>query len=151
MIDVNALIGTHDVLFVTLDTLRYDVAARLRCAPGRTPNLAAVLPGGGWEERHSPGQLHLRRPPGVLRRLPADAGARPAGTRGCSPLRFPGSETTADETCVFDAPDIVAGLARPRLPHGLHRRRRLLQQAHARSAACCRAVRREPLGARSSA
>ena len=25
MLDVKALIGTHDVLFVTLDTLRYDV------------------------------------------------------------------------------------------------------------------------------
>src|SRR5436190_27515 len=26
-------------------------------------------------------------------------------------LRFPGSETTTEQTCVFDAPDIVTGLA----------------------------------------
>ena len=43
--NTNALIGTHDVLFVTLDTLRYDVA-RDALRQGRTPNLAAVLPGG---------------------------------------------------------------------------------------------------------
>jgi hypothetical protein len=43
MIDINALIGTHDVLFATIDTLRYDVA-RDALAAGRTPNLAAVLP-----------------------------------------------------------------------------------------------------------
>ena len=53
MIDAAAMIGTHDVLFVTLDTLRYDVAAAALAA-GRTPCLAAVLPGGAWERRHSP-------------------------------------------------------------------------------------------------
>lgn len=46
------LIGSHDLLFVTLDTLRYDVAAEL-AETGRTPNLARALPG-GWERRHSP-------------------------------------------------------------------------------------------------
>src|SRR5258708_5228396 len=55
-INAQALIGTHDVLLVTLDTLRYDVA-RDALAAGRTPNLAAVLPGGCWEERHTPGNF----------------------------------------------------------------------------------------------
>ena len=53
MINASRLIGSHDVLFGTLDTLRYDVA-RDALAAGRTPHLAAVLPGGHWEERHSP-------------------------------------------------------------------------------------------------
>jgi hypothetical protein len=43
--DMNAIVGSHDLLLVTLDTLRYDVAADLASA-GRTPNLARVLPGG---------------------------------------------------------------------------------------------------------
>jgi hypothetical protein len=32
MLDVNRLVGTCDVLFITLDTLRYDVAAELYAA-----------------------------------------------------------------------------------------------------------------------
>ena len=56
MLDARNLIGTHDALFITLDTLRYDVA-RDALAEGRTPNLAAVLPGGVLEERHSPGNF----------------------------------------------------------------------------------------------
>ena len=53
MLDARTLVGTHDILFVTLDTLRYDVAMdALR--DGRTPNLRRLLPRGTWEKRHSP-------------------------------------------------------------------------------------------------
>src|SRR5262245_49630446 len=55
MLNASRLVGTHDVLFVTLDTLRYDVAANLHAA-GRTPNLSAHLPH-GWEKRHTPGSF----------------------------------------------------------------------------------------------
>ncbi|NEE23306.1 metalloenzyme domain-containing protein, partial [Streptomyces sp. SID7499] len=48
------VVGSHDLLLVTLDTLRYDVAVELAAA-GRIPNLARHLPGGCWEERHAPG------------------------------------------------------------------------------------------------
>lgn len=108
-IDAAGLIGTHDVLLMTLDTLRYDVAAEALAA-GRTPNLARVLPGGVWEERHSPatftyaahqaffaGFLPTPRGPGRHARLLA--------------ARFAGSETTGTRTAVFDAPDVVSGLA----------------------------------------
>ena len=52
MANPHAIIGSHDVLMITLDTLRYDVAQRLYLA-GRTPNLADVLPDTGWERRPS--------------------------------------------------------------------------------------------------
>jgi hypothetical protein len=108
MLDAARLVGTHDVLLVTLDTLRYDVAAEL-CAAGRTPNLAAVLPGGVWERRHSPGSFtfaaHAAFFAGFLP-TPAAPGRHPR----LFALRFPGSETTAEGTAVFDAPDIVTGL-----------------------------------------
>jgi len=39
---MNAIVGTHDLALITLDTLRYDVAAE-ELAAGRTPNLAAWL------------------------------------------------------------------------------------------------------------
>ena len=39
MISASQLIGTHDVLLMTLDTLRYDVAVQALHS-GMTPNLA---------------------------------------------------------------------------------------------------------------
>jgi hypothetical protein len=106
MLNASQLIGTHDVLFVTLDTLRYDVAANLH-ASGRTPNLSAHLPN-GWEKRHTPGTFtfaaHAAFFAGFLP-TPATPGKHPRPFA----LRFPGSETTIPETAVFDAPDIVAG------------------------------------------
>ena len=67
-----------------------------------------------WERRHAPGQLHLRRPPGVLRRLPAHPGhPRPAPAAVRRPLRR-AARPPPSGTCVFDAPDLVTGLARGR-------------------------------------
>jgi arylsulfatase A-like enzyme len=103
------LIGSHDVLLMTLDTLRYDVAEAALEA-GQTPNFARLLPGGRWERRHSPatftyaahhaffaGFLPTPASPGTHSRLFA--------------ARFAGSATTTEATCVLDAPDIVTGLA----------------------------------------
>ena len=109
MIDVNGVIGTHDLLWITLDTLRYDVAAECLAA-GLTPNLAAMLPNGVWEERHSPGNFtfaaHQAFFAGFLPTpLPPGKHPRPFA------VRFPGSETIGPNTCVFDAPDIISGLA----------------------------------------
>jgi len=53
MLTPRALVGTHNIALITLDTLRYDVAVR-ELAAGRTPNLAAILPAQRWEERHTP-------------------------------------------------------------------------------------------------
>jgi hypothetical protein len=107
MLDANRLVGTHDVLFVTLDTLRYDVAAGLHAA-GRTPHLSAVLPPGGWEKRHTPGNFtfaaHAAFFAGFLP-TPAEPGKHPRPFA----LRFLGSETTTPETAVFDTSDLVSG------------------------------------------
>ena len=107
MVNAGALIGTHDVLFVTLDTLRYDAAAGCHAA-GRTPHLSRVLPPGGWERRHTPGSFTLAAHAAFFAGfLPTPA--RPGKHPRPFALRFPGSETTTPETAVFDAPDIVAG------------------------------------------
>jgi arylsulfatase A-like enzyme len=104
------LVGSHDILFVTLDTLRYDVAADL-AASGRTPNLVRALPGGQWERRHTPATFtyaaHQAFFAGFLP-TPTTPGPHPR----LFAARFPGSETTADGTWVFDGPDVVGALAR---------------------------------------
>lgn len=107
--NMNEVVGTHDVLFLVLDTLRYDVAVE-EWKAGRTPNLARVLPSTGWEARHTPGSFtyaaHHAFFAGFLP-TPATPGrhARPFA------IRFGGSETTTPDTCVFDAPDVIHGFA----------------------------------------
>lgn len=109
MLDARRLIGSHNILFVTLDTLRYDVAVEALAA-GMTPNLAAVLPHGAWEARHSPGSFTYAAHHAFFAGfLPTSI---PPGRHGrLFAARFAGSETTQAQTFVFDAPDIVTGLA----------------------------------------
>ncbi|MFI8962118.1 STM4013/SEN3800 family hydrolase [Streptomyces sp. NPDC053493] len=107
---MNEIVGSHDLLLVTLDTLRYDVAAEL-AAEGRIPNLARHLPGGVWERRHAPGSFtyasHQALFAGFLP-TPATPGPHPR----LFAARFAGSETTAEGTYVFhDTPDLVSALA----------------------------------------
>lgn len=101
-------LGRCDLLLITLDTLRYDVAARCLAA-GRTPTLAARLGPRGWERRHSPGSFtyaaHQAFFAGFLP-TPVSPGKHPRRFA----LAFEGSETTTQETVVLDGPDIVSGL-----------------------------------------
>ena len=109
MFNMNQVVGKYDILFITLDTLRYDVAQQLFEA-GKTPNIAKVLPATGWEKRHTPGSFtyaahhaffagFLPTPinPGIHSRLFA--------------VKFAGSSTTTDNTYVFNSDNIVSGLA----------------------------------------
>jgi hypothetical protein len=108
MIDARACIGSHDVLLVTLDTLRYDVAQELMLA-GKTPGLARWFPA-GWEERHTPATFTLPAHQAFFAGfLPTPVS--PGRNERLFAARFPGSETTGTSTFVFDAPDIVTGLA----------------------------------------
>lgn len=109
-LDARALVGTHDVLLLTLDTLRYDVAAQ-ELAAGRTPNLARVLPGRRWEKRHTPGSFTYAAHHAFFAGFLPTPAAPPGRHARLFAARFAGSETTTPQTCVFDAPDIVTGFA----------------------------------------
>ncbi len=102
-------LGTHDVLMVTLDTLRYDTAEAC-WQDGSTPNLRARIPG-GWERRHAPGSFtyasHAAMFAGFLP-TPARPGKHPRPFA----LRFEGSETIGSETVLLDGDSLPAGLAR---------------------------------------
>jgi hypothetical protein len=104
-LDAAAMLGTHDVLLMTFDTLRYDVAAS-----AQTPNLRRLLPGGQWERRHTPGSFtyaaHHAFFAGFLP-TPTTPGPHPR----LLATRFAGSESVTLRTLVFDAPDLVTGFA----------------------------------------
>ncbi len=103
------LIGRHDLALITIDTLRYDVAQRL-VADGGTPNLAAVLPGGRWERRHSPASFTYAAHHAFFAGfLPTPAA--PGRHERPFAAAFAGSETCGQDTWVFDAPDVVTALA----------------------------------------
>ena len=109
MIDAKEALGSRDVLFVTFDTLRFDVAERAM-RQGQTPTLARLLPGGRWEKRHSPGSFTYSAHHAFFAGfLPTPS--QPGTHERLFALRFPGSETCGPRTCVFDASNIIDGFA----------------------------------------
>lgn len=105
--DMNEIIGSHDMLWITLDTLRYDVAAET-FDKGKTPFIKTLLPN-GWQRRHTPGSFtfaaHAAFFAGFLP-TPATPGPHPR----LFASSFAGSETTKQNTFTFDAPDVPAAL-----------------------------------------
>ncbi|MCK9893632.1 STM4013/SEN3800 family hydrolase [Frankia sp. AgB32] len=107
--DMHGVVGSHDLLLITLDTLRYDVAAELAAA-GQTPTLRGLLPGGRWERRHTPGSFTYAAHTALLAGFlptPASPGPHPR----LFAAQFPGSASTAPGTWTFDAPDLPSGLS----------------------------------------
>jgi hypothetical protein len=111
MIDMHEVVGKADLLWVTLDCLRYDVACRAQSA-GRTANLTAVLPPQGWEARETPGTFtlaaHLSFFHGFLP-TPMGDGPHPR----LLAVEFEGSLTITPQTYVFaGVDDVIAGFRR---------------------------------------
>lgn len=106
--DMNRITGSHDILWIVLDSLRWDVAAA-EMAAGRTPVLQE-LTGGSWEQRHTPGSFTLPAHTAFFAGFlptPAD----PAVSRErLFAAQFSGSETTGPNTRTFASADIVSGL-----------------------------------------
>ena len=107
--DMNAVVGAADIVLITLDSLRYDVA-QAAFAAGELPTLAAHLPPEGWERRHTPGTFTLAAHQAFFSGfLPTPLGPHPHPRPfACA---FGGSVSIGAHTAVFDAPDIVHGLA----------------------------------------
>ncbi|AZI44555.1 metalloenzyme domain-containing protein (plasmid) [Deinococcus psychrotolerans] len=109
MLPARELIGTCNVALVTLDSLRFDVAVRA-LELGETPNLAALLPGGAWEERHTPGSFTYAAHHAFLSGfLPTPA--RPGRHPRLFAASFEGSRSTSAQTFTFDEATLPAALS----------------------------------------
>ncbi len=102
-------VGEADVLFITLDTLRLDVAEEA-LGEGLTPNLERIVGSGGWEARHAPGNFTFASHAAFF------AGFLPT-PRGTGPhertfaLAFEGSESTGPGTLLLPGGSVPEGFA----------------------------------------
>ncbi|MFC6593217.1 STM4013/SEN3800 family hydrolase [Deinococcus lacus] len=109
MLPVRDLIPQADVALLTIDSLRYDVAVSALDA-GETPHLAALLPGGVWEKRHTPGSFTFAAHQAFLAGFlptPAAPGRHPR----LFAAQFEGSTSTASQTFTFAEANLPAALA----------------------------------------
>jgi hypothetical protein len=111
VIDMHDVVGKANILFVTLDCLRFDVA-QAAMLNGRTPEFARQLPDAGWEARETPGTFtlaaHLAFFHGFLP-TPMSPGQHPR----LFALEFEGSLTIAPTTFVFSSVEnVIAGFHR---------------------------------------
>ena len=109
MINANELLPGSDMLFMVLDTLRYDVA-QMAFNAGDTPNFANLLPTDGWEKRHAPATFtypsHHAMFSGFL-----PTPTTPGNHHRLIAMNFLGSETIGPNTAVFDHANFIEGLS----------------------------------------
>lgn len=96
------------VLFITLDSLRYDAAEKLFRA-NKTPHFQQFFPG-GWQRCASPGSFTYAAHHAFFAGFLPTPVSDPKAPRLFA-ARFAGSETTGEQTLVFDTADIVTGFA----------------------------------------
>ena len=92
-------VGSHDILFITLDTLRFD-AAQSAWREGKLETLSPCLGPGGWEKRHSPASFTYAAHQAFFAGfLPTPLGLGPHPRLFAA--QFAGSTTTTEATFTF--------------------------------------------------
>jgi len=106
---MKALIGQADILFITLDTLRFD-AAQQAWAEGRLKTLEPHLSPFGWEARHTPGNFTYAAHHAFFAGfLPTPPGRGPHPRLFAA--EFAGSTSTVADTFVFPEATLPEALA----------------------------------------
>lgn len=110
-VNMNEIVGTHDILFVCLDTLRYDVAFEEQ-EKNNTPNLNKY---GKWEKRHAPGNFtfpsHMAMFAGFLP-TPEQPTPKLEVERLFIPKDNVANRPTPKEAYLFEGANFVEGLER---------------------------------------
>lgn len=102
------IVGKYDIVLITLDTLRYDVAQDLFLNK-ELPNFEKHLSDEGWEKRHAPGSFTYASHHAIFSGFFPTPIDNPKGERLFA-TRFAGSETSTDNTFVFEEATIIEGL-----------------------------------------
>lgn len=108
MLPARELIPSHNVVLITLDSLRFDVAQKA-LELDEIPHLAALLPNNTWEERHSPGSFTYAAHHAFLSGfLPTPI--RPGRHKRLFAASFEGSTSTSNHTFTFAEATLPAAL-----------------------------------------
>jgi Sulfatase len=109
VLNANDFIGSRDVLFITFDSLRFDVATEA-LETGLTPVLKSVLPESGWELRHTPATFTYAAHHAFFAGfLPTPA--HPGRHERLFASTFQGSKTTSSRTFTYSEATWVEALA----------------------------------------
>jgi len=109
MINMNEIVKTHDIVFITLDSLRLD-AAQAALSFCQLPNLWALMGGRRWEERHSSGSFTYAAHHAFFAGfLPTQASPGPHPRLFAA--SFAGSMTTVEGTFTFPQSTMMEGLS----------------------------------------
>lgn len=107
-INMNEITKSMNILFITLDSLRFDVADDA-FHHNLLPNCKKYFPE-GWQKCHSSGTFTYAAHQAFFAGfLPTPA--NPKKSPRLFAAHFIGSETTTENTLVFETPDIVTGFA----------------------------------------
>lgn len=110
LVNMRALIGSHNLLFITFDTLRFDVAER-GMSTGKTPFLKSILPNEQWEKRHTQGSFTYAAHHAFFSGYLPTPIPKPNPYQRHFAASFAGSETTLAGTWTTEEATIVEGLA----------------------------------------
>ncbi|WP_428240943.1 STM4013/SEN3800 family hydrolase [Gynuella sp.] len=106
MLDMNNLAGKTDIVLITLDTLRFDVAEQ-QLKIGNLPVMSQFFD--CWEKRHAPGSFTYSSHQAIFAGFFPTPYDNPKAPRLMA-LEFPGSETQNVKTLTFGTANIVQGL-----------------------------------------
>lgn len=108
-INMNDVIGTHDIIWLVMDTLRYDVAQEA-FEQGLLHTLKTYLPSTGWNMRHTPASFTFPAHQAFFAGfLPTPA--TPGSHTRLFAAKFTGSTSTAGNTFVYEEASVIEALA----------------------------------------
>ena len=106
--NMKKIVGSSNILFVVLDALRYDVA-QTQFLEGQLANFQKYLPPTGWEKRYTPGSFTYPAHKAFFAGfLPTKISVKT--TPRLFAASFQGSESTTEQTFVFEENDIITAL-----------------------------------------
>ncbi len=105
-LDMNKIVGSHDIVLLTLDTLRFDVAQQ-QLNQGNLPVLSQYI--SAWQPRHSPGSFTYAAHHAIFGGFFPTPVDEPLAPRLMA-VDFNGSRTITPQTKCFQTATIVEGL-----------------------------------------